>query len=133
MIGQNKHRSARAILAISALALVLFAGCQKPAASATAAIGPTMQWDPHANSVMVRDVPKRLADRLAKDESRGGDVLIVRTDIADSSPMLGRFAVARHISGSSALVFFPRFPFMPGMTYRAIFDTAKFSDVETLH
>jgi hypothetical protein len=131
MIGISKDRPARAILAIAPLALVFFAGCQKPAATATTA--PTMFWDPHANSVTVREIPKRLGDRLAKEESRGGDFLIVRTDVADSAPMLGRILVAKHISGSTALVFFARFPFVPGMNYRAVFDTAKFPDVEPVH
>jgi hypothetical protein len=47
--------------------------------------------------------------------------------------MLGRYALAIHISGSQKLVFFPRFPFEPGMSYRAVLDSSAFPGTEPLH
>jgi hypothetical protein len=115
-----------------ALAAVFLVGCNRGGGVAPAA-GPSIHWDTIANTVEVRNLPTSLGDRIRKDESLGGKLFAVSRDMPDSPPMLGRYALAIHISGSHKLVFFPRFPFEAGMSYRAVLDSSAFAGAEPLH
>ena len=81
----------------------------------------------------MHDLPKALGDRIRKDELLGGKIFAVSRDMPDSPPMLGRYALAIHISGSYMLRFIPRFPFDPGQSYRAVLDSSAFPGTDPLH
>src|SRR5438105_3416345 len=127
--GTTVHRPARRVLVISALASIVFAGCQR---SAPAPRRPSIVWNVGAGRVEVHDLPKRVGDQLSTNETRGREVFAVSTDQPGSVPMLGHYAVMKHITGAQALAFFPRFPLVSGMTYRAEFSTVKFPEIDAI-
>jgi hypothetical protein len=112
------------------------AGCQKPAAgpvAAGSAGAPSVHWS--AAHVDIRDLPAQVGDRLVRsgsDTPLGKSVFRITVEAGDGSPILGEYAVMRHISGSSALRFQPRFPFQPGVGYRAVFDSSGQSDLPNI-
>jgi hypothetical protein len=117
---------------IAALAFVFASGCQRPAVAPATATAPSIHWDAVANTVEIQNLPPSVGARLRKDESLGSQIFAVRCDTDDSPPMLGRYAAANHISGVQKLVFFPRFPFVPGQNYRATFDSTRFPEAPQL-
>jgi len=124
-------RPARGIVLTAALAAVFSSACQRSAPS-TAAAAPSIHWDSVANTVEIQNLPSSVGARFRKDESLGNQIFTVCCDANDSPPMLGRYAAANHISGAQKLVFFPRFPFVPGQNYRATFDSTRFPEAPQL-
>jgi hypothetical protein len=55
----------------------------------------------------------------------GRSLFRVSVAAGDGTPILGDYAVKRHISGTAGLQFKPRFAFVPGTEYRAVFDSAE--------
>jgi hypothetical protein len=132
MIGTVEIRPARAWTIGLALALASSTGCNRVGVTPAAATGPSIHWDAVANKVEARNLPKDVGNRLRKDESLSGKVFAVSRDMPDAPPILGRYAVAINISGSTELLFFPRFPFEPGLSYRAVLDSSAFPEASPL-
>jgi hypothetical protein len=143
---RTTNRSVRCIGTIAALVVPLLAGCHRPSASPqgvavpggtiggpTAA--PSIHWTVLPSHVEIRDLPQAMGNQLMKGGlhiPRGKDVFQVTVVGGDGTPIMGEFGLLFGISGTRALRFTPRFPWEPGVKYRAVFDSSRLAGAEVI-
>jgi hypothetical protein len=144
-IGQVAEE-ARRTLCFAALIVAWSAGCQKPTGASKGiavpggTIGgptpaPSIHWAVSPSQVEVRDLPQAFGDHLTKggfDIPRGKDVFRVTVTDGDGTPIMGSYGMLMAMTGTRALRFIPRFPFEPGVKYRAVFDSSKLTGAEAI-
>src|SRR5215208_4164557 len=117
------HSTARAVLQLSARAVVIFgSACVDGPGSgrAPAVFFQTDSTQPHFGSAIVAPISARSLTALANDRSAADDwqrVLTVRAGDTTGLPMLGKYVIS-----SDTLRFEPSFPPIRGTTYTARFD-----------
>lgn len=122
------------------------AACQKPAVTPQGVavpggtIGgptspPSIHWTVLPSHVEIRDLPQAFGTHLSKgglDIPLGKDVFRVTVADGDGTAIMGTYGLLMNISGTRALRFMPRFPWEPGVKYRAVFDSSKLSGADTI-
>lgn len=104
------------------MALILWVAAGAPMASAA----PSIEWDPSKPAVRVNGLPREFLERLEANPPKSPkdweDIFAVRVEPANVLNAIGLPAIlGRYVVTDQVLEFLPRFPFEPGLSYRAFF------------